>query len=90
MEEIEKGKTEYESFFALIGAHLSTAEYMKSIGLETEDVPLPQEKKEEALLKSAEKFDYKDWIAQNEEDIDNLFSFLDEYEKEYEQKLKEW
>ena len=89
MEEIDKGKTEYESFFALIGAHLSTAEYMKSIGLESEDVQLPQEKKEEALLKSAEKFDYKDWIAQNEEDIDNLFSFLDEYEKEYEQKLKE-
>ena len=35
----------------------------------------------------SEDFDYKVWLSENEEDLDNLFKFLDAYCEEYEAEM---
>jgi hypothetical protein len=88
-EELEKGNTEYEKFFSLVGAHLSTADYMKVIEITEWDQPMPTEEEiEKSLLESGKDFDYKKWLNENEEDLNNLYKFLDEYVKDYESKTK--
>ncbi|MEE0929009.1 MAG: hypothetical protein UIG59_07430 [Acutalibacteraceae bacterium] len=89
-EELEKGNTEYEKFFPLIGAHLTTADYMKVINSTDAMTPAPTEEEiEKSLLESGADFDYKKWLNENEEDLNNLFKFLDEYIKDYESKTEE-
>lgn len=83
--EIEKGNTDYEKFFALIGAQLTTADYMKVVeATEQNQTPPTAEEIDKTLLNGAENFDYKQWLSENEDDLNSLFTFLDEYAKEYE------
>lgn len=89
IEEIEKGNAELEPFFALVGAHLSTAEYMHIIDITdpekyTNTPPPTEEEIDAILLESVKDFDYKKWYEENEEDLDNLFKFLDAYCAEFE------
>lgn len=70
-----------EAFGKTIGLHLSTEEFMKIV---SEDIS-----RDEPYLKivnhpKAEDFDYKAWLDENKEDLDNLFKFLDAYCAEYE------
>ena len=39
---------------------------------------------QEGFMDGAEDFDYKAWLEENKEDLDNLFKFLDAYCAEYE------
>ncbi len=83
--EIEKGNTQFEKFFPLIGAHLTTAEYMDIVEVTDFEKPIPtQEEIDFVLMNSSENFDYKVWLSENEEDLNNLFKFLDAYCAEYE------
>ena len=36
------------------------------------------------LMANSETFDYRDWLSKNEEDLENLFTYLDAYCAEYE------
>ncbi len=83
LEQIEKGNTEYEKFFTSAGFHLSEKKYaslllsrknMGNIGImETSEFWI-----------GSKNFDYKVWLSENEEDLNNLFRFLDAYCAEYE------
>ena len=89
MEEIEAGNTELEPFFALIGTHLTTAEYMQLTDridpTKYTGTPPPTEEEIDAILiEGAKDFDYKKWYAENKTDIENLEKFLDAYCAEYE------
>ena len=89
VEEIEKGDSELARFFSLIGAHLTTPEYMNitdTIDPEKHtNTPSPTEEEiEDILLEGGKEFDYKVWYAENKKDLDNLFKFLDAYCAEYE------
>ena len=93
MEEIEAGNTELEPFFALIGTHLTTAEYMQLTDRidPTKYTGTPPPTKEEIdamLIEGAKDFDYKKWYAENKTDIENLEKFLDAYCAEYEAEMK--
>ncbi len=88
-EEIAWGQSEYEKYFALVGAHLTTADYMKVINSTDTMTPIPTvEEVEKSLLESGKDFDYKKWLNENEEDLNNLYKFLDEYVKDYESKTE--
>ena len=88
VKEIERGNREFEDFFILIGAHLSTPDYLKIVERTSLEQPPPKtEEINEALFKYAEDFDYKVWLSENEEDLDNLFKFLDAYCAEYEAEM---
>ncbi len=89
-EELSKGNTEYEKFFPLIGVHLSTADYLKVVNSTDTMTPMPtKQEAENSLLESGADFDYKKWLNENEEDLNNLFKFLDEYINNYEIKITE-
>ncbi len=94
IDETEDGNSEYERYFILIGAHLSTAEYCKLTASTIPDTPPPSDEQQVAALLSSEKklaedFDYKVWLEENEEDLNNLFKFLDAYCAEYEAEQSE-
>ena len=82
VEEINLGHSEYSRYFVEIGLHLSTPEFMEYFG----DLHLSDEEKHEMIIShpKAEDFDYKVWLSENEEDLENLFKFLDAYCAEYE------
>ena len=82
LEQIEKGNAQYESYFTAIGLHMDTAEFMTYMS--TIDWPWEQGYDKEGFMDGAEDFDYKVWLSENEEDLDNLFKFLDAYCAEYE------
>ncbi len=79
VKEIENGKTEYEAFFVEIGLHLSVPEFMLIFG----DPNLPYEEIPEKIrnAEGAEDFDYKQWLSENQADLDAMFKFLDAYVK---------
>ncbi len=84
-EEIKNGNKEMERFYSLIGAHISTAEYLKLTEISNENIhPPTSSEADKILLDGAEDFDYKAWLSENEEDLNNLFKFLDAYCAEYE------
>ena len=85
VEEINLGHSEYSRYFVEIGLHLSTPEFMEYFG----DLHLSDEEKHEMIIShpKAEDFDYKVWLEENEEDLDNLFKFLDAYCAEYEAEM---
>ncbi len=83
--EIENGNIELEKFFVLIGAHLSTKDYLLLVERNSSANPtVSAEEYDAALMASAEGFDYKAWLSENEEDLENLFTYLDAYCAEYE------
>ena len=82
MSEIEKGNTEFEKYFTAIGLHMETPEYM--IYMSDRDRLWEHGFEQEGFMDGAEDFDYKVWYEENEEDLDNLFKFLDAYCAEYE------
>lgn len=85
VDEINRGHSEYARYFIEIGLHLSTPEFMEFFG----DLLLSDEEKREKIVNhpKAEDFDYKVWLSENEEDLNNLFKFLDAYCKEYEAEM---
>ena len=85
LEEIEKGNTEFESFFTEIGLHLSHREYVE-IGISEHFQKEMYEKLKQTG--SPTDFDYKVWLSENEEDLNNLFAYLDAYCAEYEAENK--
>ena len=82
LEQIEKGNAQYESYFTAIGLHMDTVEFMTYMS--TIDWPWEQGYDKEGFMDGAEDFDYKVWLSENEEDLDNLFKFLEAYCAEYE------
>ncbi len=86
VEEIKKGKTGYEDFFTYIGLHLSYQRYAELVAIKykfCDDMHIKDD-----YLEGADDFDYKAWLSENEEDLNNLFKFLDAYCAEYEAENK--
>ena len=85
VKEIEKGNTEYEAYFTTIGLHMETPEFMTYMT----DFSMSWEERfeKEGFMDGAEDFDYKVWLSENDEDLDNLFKFLDAYCAEYEAEM---
>lgn len=86
VEQINIGNSDYEKFFVYAGLHLSDQDFVKIAGIKhlfSNDLHTKEE-----YLAGAEEFDYKVWLSENEEDLDNLFKFLDAYCKEYEKENK--
>ena len=79
---INEGHTEYESFFIEIGLHLTADEFAQIVSV----LPPSSTTHYDNIRNhpKAEDFDYKVWLSENEEDLDNLFKFLDAYCEEYE------
>ena len=86
MSEIEKGNTEFEKYFTAIGLHMETPEYM--IYMSDRDRLWEHGFAQEGFMDGSEDFDYKAWLEENKEDLDNLFKFLDAYCAEYEAENK--
>lgn len=86
VKEINKGHSEYEAYFTAIGLHMDTPEFMSYMT----DYSLPWEERfeKEGFMDGAEDFDYRVWLSENEEDLENLFKFLDAYCAEYEAENK--
>lgn len=100
LKELEKGNEEFEDFFIMIGAHLTTPEYWLII----EPYYYHDERTGQLLMgwnstkegriaalaehEKAETFDYKVWLEENEEDLNFLYEYLDAYCEEYEAKNK--
>jgi hypothetical protein len=96
VKEIENGNEEFEEFFILIGAHITTSEYWKITeqylvkheddrGHTTFEYVTPTEEEIEAKFREAAgDFDYKVWLEENEEDLNFLYEYLDNYCAEYE------
>lgn len=86
VKEIEKGNAEYETFFAFMGAHLSTSEYMRIVNsaqlVPLDTRPPSKEEIEAELVGGYKESDYKAWLDENEEDLNALFLFFDEFTKE--------
>lgn len=78
--EIKKGNTEYEAFFTEIGLHLTVQEFMEIMS--DINLPYPEHYDKAEFAKGAEDFDYKQWLSENQENLDAMFKFLDEYTKE--------
>ncbi len=87
LEEIEKGNDEYASYFTAIGLHMETPEYM--IYMSDRDRLWGHGFEQEGFMDGSEDFDYKVWLSENEEDLNNLFKFLDAYCAEYEAEIAE-
>ncbi len=82
VEEIEKGDIEYQEFFTSIGLHLNHETFAKMAAFSyvyCDDMHLKED-----FLQGSDDFDYKVWLSENEEDLNNLFKFLDAYCAEYE------
>ena len=100
LKELEKGNKEFEEFFILIGAHITTPEYwlitepyyyheertghLRLSGYPAKEIKAAALKEHE----KAETFDYKVWLEENEEDLNFLYEYLDAYCEEYEAKNK--
>ncbi len=93
--QIDAGNTEYEEYLIYIGLHLSTSEYMKiadkyhvtiddveeyDFGIENLEGQINE------LLVSGDRdgFDYKVWLSENEDDLNILFKYIDDFCAEYE------
>ena len=82
LEELEKGNYEYAKYFTTIGLHMDIPEYM--IYMSDRERLWEHGFEQEGFMDGAEDFDYKAWLEENKEDLDNLFKFLDAYCAEYE------
>ena len=85
LKQIDEGHTEYAAYFTAIGLHMDTAEFMTYMS--TKDSLWEHGYDKEGFMDGAEDFDYKVWLEENKEDLDNLFKFLDAYCAEYEAEM---
>ena len=85
IKQIDKGHEEYISFFTEIGLHLSHRDFAHLALLKHHGYDTLYD--DEEYSAGAEDFDYKVWLSENEEDLDNLFKFLDAYCEEYEAEM---
>ncbi len=80
LDETKNGKTEYEEFFIAIGLHVTVLDYCTHCidhsyeSLKTGEVFIG----EEDFLYNSEKFDYTEWLSDNQEDLRIIFKYLDE------------
>lgn len=83
LEEIEKGNTEYEEYFRVIGLHLSTdvfADYMFNWKVQDR-----LERYDNMRLDArGRNFDYRVWLSENEEALNQLYEFLELHLTNYE------
>ena len=84
--EIKKGNTEYEAYFTAIGLHMDVPEFM--VYMTDYNLSWEERYEKDGFMDGAEDFDYKIWLEENEEDLDNLFKFLEAYCAEYEAENK--
>ena len=84
-EEISKGNVLIKNYFEDIGLHLTTEEYAEIVcTYNTDSTPGYDELYDKVYSHpKAEDFDYKAWLDENEEDLNNLFKFIDAYCAEY-------
>ena len=78
--EIQNGNAEYEPFFTAIGLHLTTEEFMMYLTEQTDSVDevynnIRNDRK-------AADFDYKQWLRENEDDLNAMFKYLEAYAAE--------
>ena len=78
----EKGDKEYEQFFVGLGLHIDVPEFKRR--MPNYFLSWQERFDTTAFLEGSENFDYKVWLDENEEDLNNLFKFLDAYCAEYE------
>lgn len=83
LSELEKGNAAFENFFVAAGLHLSDQKYAELVDVYSQQYN-PNIINSDEFMDGAEDFDYKVWLEENEEDLDNLFKFLDAYCAEYE------
>jgi len=86
--EINKGNEEYAEYFTTIGLHLTVPEFMDIIVDSSSSETKDQKYERIKTAEGSENFDYNAWYAENKEDLDNLFKFLDAYCAEYEAENK--
>ena len=100
MAQIDQGNKDYKAYFVYIGLHLSDSEYMSIASDFYLEVPYGYESPEaeqimaeriSALLAKGnpEEFDYKAWLNENEDDLNALYKYMDEFCAEYEAKQTE-
>ena len=85
---IDRGEYLYKAYFTEIGLHLTTEEFHNIVCTYNSNECVDDKYNEIQLHPKAEDFDYKVWLSENEEDLDNLFKFLDAYCAEYESENK--
>ena len=89
LEEIDKGNSCFETYFQEIGAHLTTEEYAEAVCFYNVDTISGHDELYDKVHNhpKAQNFNYKVWLSENGEDLNNLFDFIDafcaEYEAEY-------
>ena len=86
IEQMENGNTKYEWFFTAIGLHLNDDIFGELAALKycfSDDMHLQAD-----YLDNADKFDYKVWLRENQEDLNALFEFIDAFCVEYEAEMK--
>ena len=98
--EIENGNVEYEEYFIYIGLHISDSEYMKiadenyvsSINSieHFDSCQKDFDRHISKLLSTGEPntFNYKKWLQENEDDLNILFKYIDDFCVEYEAENK--
>jgi hypothetical protein len=86
LSELENGNTAFEKFFVAAGLHLSDQKYAEFVDMYSRQYD-PNIINSDEFMDGAEDFDYKVWLSENEEDLDNLFKFLDAYCAEYEAEM---
>ena len=80
MDEIKGGRTVYAEFFVAIGLHMTVNDYYINCidhsyeSLKTDEVFIG----EEDFLYNTEKFDYTEWLSNNQKELRILFKYLNE------------
>ncbi len=93
--QIEQGNTEYEDYFIYIGLHLSNYEYIliadkyyvtidHIVNYDFDKENLDEQVEELLNSGNSKSFDYKAWLSENEDDLNILFKYVDDFCAEYE------
>ena len=83
--QIESGNTEFEAFFTEIGLHVDDSEFLR---LSEFNHMLADGYSTLRSSGNPEEFDYKAWLNENEDDLNALYKYMDEFCAEYEAKQK--
>ena len=96
--QIEQGNVEYEEYFIYIGLHLSDREYMEIASKNTVTIDyyvydfytddLNNQISTILSTGNPNNFDYKAWLNENENDLNILYKYADDFCAEYEAKQK--
>lgn len=76
LKEIENGHTEYEEYFTLIGAHMPVYDFAEYSHGDVSAVDSMRGYEQIQNDFRAEKFDYRDWVSENEAQLETLYAFV--------------